>query len=179
MFVGARAWCTIVQRPELARVITSKLAPRDAPPSELVRLLHCPACALEMERGRFGASSNIVIDVCTTHGIWLDAGEVVAIADHAALRAKVGANAARRATNAAEGGDSDASRAAAEGAAAMSLAAASARNAKVKRGGFLVLLALLALRVAFFFGRTPNHAPPEIGNAGESAASAATSLRSH
>ena len=26
-----------------------------------------------MERGRFGASSSIVIDVCTAHGIWLDA----------------------------------------------------------------------------------------------------------
>jgi len=106
IFVGARAWCTLVARPELAHAIAARLSARPTPGSELVRMLRCPACSKEMERGRFGASSNIVIDVCVAHGIWLDSGEVVAVADHAALRARVGVQEARRATNAAESGPS-------------------------------------------------------------------------
>ena len=179
MFVGARAWCTIVQRPELARQIASRLPARGAPPSELVRMLRCPACAQQMERGRFGASSNIVIDVCTAHGIWLDAGEIVAIADHAALRARVGVAAARRATDAAESDGYDVNRASVEAEATMRAAAAAARTTKVKRGGMVFLLALVAVRIAFFLARGHGAAPPEIGQAGESANSAARALGPH
>jgi Zn-finger nucleic acid-binding protein len=175
-FLGARAWCTLVARPELARAIAAKLPMRESPPSELVRMLRCPACPQQMERGRFGASSNIVIDVCTAHGLWLDSGEVVAVADHAALRAKIGVHAARRATDAAESGPYDANAAALHAEATLRAAEASARRKKVGRSGLLVLLALLALRLAFFFGRGGGAAPPEIKGAGESAATAATAL---
>ena len=141
-------------------------------------MLRCPACPREMERGRFGASSSIVIDVCDAHGIWLDSGEVVAIADHAALRARVGVDAARRATDAAESHRYDPNRAAEEAEATMRAAAATARAKKAKRGGMLVLFALLLLRIAYFFGRggSPT-APPEITNATESAGTAGTALR--
>lgn len=178
MFVGARAWCTIVQHPDLAHAIAAKLPPREGPPSELVRMLRCPACPREMERGRFGASSNIVIDVCDVHGLWLDSGEVVAIADHAALRARVGVSAARRATDAAESHRYAPNAAAVEAEAAMRAAAAAARATRVKRGGLLFVLALIALRAAYFFARGGTAgAPPEITNAGESAATAGTALR--
>ena len=40
-----------------------------------------------MERGRFAASSGVVIDVCHDHGVWLDGGELRAVIDHAARRA--------------------------------------------------------------------------------------------
>ena len=179
IFVGARAWCTLVARPELAHAITTRLPARAAPPSELVRLLRCPACPREMERGRFGASSTIVIDVCTDHGMWLDSGEVVAIADHAALRARVGIAAARRATDVAEGnGNSlDALRAAAEAEAAMRTATISARRKKAGGVGFLVFLAFVGFRVWYFYGHQNAAAPPEISGAGESAKSASTALR--
>jgi Zn-finger nucleic acid-binding protein len=176
ILVGARAWCTLVARPELARVIASKLPTRAAPSSELVRLLRCPACTKEMERGRFGASSNIVIDVCVAHGIWLDSGEVVAVADHAALRARVGVQAARRATNAAESGPYDGNLAAAQAEATMAAASIASRKQKVKRTGLIVFLALVALRVGFFIARGGTAAPPEIKGAGESAGQAATAL---
>lgn len=176
IFVGARAWCTLVARPELAPAIASKLPRREAPSSELVRLLKCPACAKEMERGRFGASSNIVIDVCVAHGIWLDSGEVVAVADHAALRARVGVQAARRATNAAESGPHDGDLAAAQAEATMATASIASRRQKVKRTGLVVFLALVALRVGFFIAGGGGAAPPEIKGAGESAGQAATAL---
>lgn len=177
ILVGARAWCTIVQRPELARQIASKLPARDAKPAELVRMLRCPTCTREMERGRFGASSPIVIDVCVAHGSWLDSGEVVAIADHAALRARVGVAAARRATDAAEAHLYDPTRVSDEAEAAMRAATVAARMKTAKRGGLIFLLAMLALRIAFFFfGRSGTVAPPAIGQAGEAAGSAATAL---
>ncbi len=176
IFVGPRAWCTLVARPELARAITSRLPARDAPPSELVRLLRCPACPKEMERGRFGASSNIVIDVCVAHGIWLDSGEVVSVADHAALRARVGVPAARRATNAAESGPYDGNLAAMQAEATMAAASIASRRQTVKRTGLIVFLALAALRVGFFIASGGSAAPREIRNAGESAGQAASAL---
>jgi Zn-finger nucleic acid-binding protein len=180
MFVGARAWCTLVARPDLAQAIVAKLPARGGPPSALVRLLRCPACPREMERGRFGASSAIVIDVCVAHGMWLDAGEVVAVVGHTAYRARVGVHAARHAADAAESGSFDVQQRAAEDAATLRRAEASARRFKsAKRGGLILILALAAVRIAFFFGRGHNAAPPEISGAGESAASAATALRNH
>jgi len=176
IFVGARAWCTLVARPELAHAIGSRLAARRAPSSELVRMLRCPACSKEMERGRFGASSNIVIDVCVAHGTWLDSGEVVAVAEHAALRARVGVQEARRATNAAESGPYDGDLAAAQAEATMAAASLASRKQTVKRTGLVVLLALVALRVGFFIARGGTAAPPEIKGAGESAGQAATAL---
>jgi len=176
VLLGARAWCTLVARPELAPAIASRLPARATPASDLVRMLRCPACSREMERGRFGASSAIVIDVCTAHGIWLDSGEIVAIAEHAALRARVGADSARRATDAAESHRYDPNRAAAEAEAGMRRASIAARSRTVKRTGFFVLLALLALRIAYFL-RGGSAAPPEVSGAGESAATASTVLQ--
>ena len=178
ILVGARAWCTLVARPELAPAIAAKLPARAAPSSELVRLLECPACAREMERGRFGASSNIVIDVCLTHGIWLDSGEVVAVADHAALRARVGVSAARQASEASDWrGYDSANRAAFEAEASLQASVARSRNRKRATGaGFFLFVLFFALRLWFAYGRSKSGAPPEINAAGQSAASAATEL---
>ena len=115
--------------------------------------------------------------MCVAHGSWLDSGEVVAIADHAALRGRVGVDAARRATDAAESHRYDPTRASVEAEATMRAAAAAARTKNVKRGGLFILLALLAVRIAFFYSRSGATAPPEISQAGQSAGSAATALR--
>jgi Zn-finger nucleic acid-binding protein len=180
ILVGARAWCTLVARPELAPAIAAKLPARAAPPAELVRMLDFPACAREMDRGRFGNSSNIVIDVCLTHGIWLDSGEVVAVAEHAALRARVGVSAARQASEAADWRGYDPTRAAFEAEASLRALEARSRNKKRATGaGFFLLLAFVAVRLWFAFGRHGSGAPPEINAAGQSANSAATELGNH
>jgi Zn-finger nucleic acid-binding protein len=179
ILVGARAWCTLVARPELAPAIAAKLPARAAPPSELVRMLRCPGCSREMERGRFGASSNIVIDVCLTHGIWLDSGEVVAVADHAALRAKVGVSAARQASEASDWSGYDPNRAAVEAEASLRASVASSRRKKASGAGLFLFILFLAFRLWFSFGRQGSGPPPEINAAGQSAASAATELGHH
>ncbi|TAJ18139.1 MAG: hypothetical protein EPO68_08355 [Planctomycetota bacterium] len=41
-----------------------------------VKYLPCVRCAQPMNRRNFGGSSGIVVDVCKTHGVWLDHGEL-------------------------------------------------------------------------------------------------------
>jgi Zn-finger nucleic acid-binding protein len=97
LFVPPRAWCALVARPDLANDVERRLPAAGMPPGELVKLLDCPACGKQMERGRFAASSNVVIDVCVaSHGVWLDGGELGGIVRHASQRAAVGAEAFAR-----------------------------------------------------------------------------------
>lgn len=46
------------------------------PPEGVVRYLKCPECARLMNRENFGRRSGVVIDLCKSHGAWLDAGEL-------------------------------------------------------------------------------------------------------
>jgi Zn-finger nucleic acid-binding protein len=57
------------------------LAPgRELPRQVLLDPVQCPHCRREMDRVRFAHRASIVVDVClAAHGIWLDAGELVAI----------------------------------------------------------------------------------------------------
>lgn len=41
----------------------------------------CPVCAREMKRHHFGKRSSVIVDYCTEHGVWLDAGELSTILD--------------------------------------------------------------------------------------------------
>jgi Zn-finger nucleic acid-binding protein len=88
IFVTARSWCAFIARPELALALETRLPPRTAAPSELLAMLSCPVCRKQMERGRFAASSSVVVDVCTMHGMWLDAGELGDVVRHGRTRAE-------------------------------------------------------------------------------------------
>lgn len=83
LFVGARAWCMFLERPELALAIEQRLPKRGAAPAALIPLVTCASCGAQMERGRFAASSRVVVDVCARHGVWLDEGELSRVADYA------------------------------------------------------------------------------------------------
>jgi Zn-finger nucleic acid-binding protein len=50
--------------------------PRENPMAGSVRYRPCPSCTAMMNRKNFGDSSGIVVDVCSKHGIWFDAGEL-------------------------------------------------------------------------------------------------------
>jgi Zn-finger nucleic acid-binding protein len=41
-----------------------------------VRYLKCPLCDELMNRVNFGRRSGVIVDVCTAHGTWFDAGEL-------------------------------------------------------------------------------------------------------
>jgi Zn-finger nucleic acid-binding protein len=50
---------------------------RDVEPDDDTRV--CPMCARPMGSVRYGYTSDVIIDACVTHGIWLDAGELDAL----------------------------------------------------------------------------------------------------
>ena len=46
----------------------------------------CPVCAQTMERQNFGRTSEVYVDSCKSHGVWFDAGELRAAAQHLVQR---------------------------------------------------------------------------------------------
>lgn len=98
IFAGARAWARLCRAPEAAADLERRFPPpraQTAPP--LTPLVRCPTCHVEMDRARFSATSDVVIDVCPRgHGIWLDAGELGRSLAYAEHKARIGDEAAQR-----------------------------------------------------------------------------------
>ena len=64
---------------ELARRRTRLNTPEEVPRSAVldeVVYRECPVCRTLMSRKNFGGNSGVVVDVCTTHGVWFDRGEL-------------------------------------------------------------------------------------------------------
>ncbi len=52
----------------------------ESPPAETrVRYLACPVCGDVMSRVNFARVSGVIVDVCRSHGVWFDPGELHAI----------------------------------------------------------------------------------------------------
>ncbi len=49
-----------------------------------VRYRSCPSCGQVMNRKNFGRRSGVIVDVCTTHGVWFDPGELTAVLEFVA-----------------------------------------------------------------------------------------------
>lgn len=69
----------IEQRSRLAQ--SSALAParsaaRSSVLAQKVTYRPCARCGAMMHRKNFGGASGVIVDVCTLHGIWFDAGEL-------------------------------------------------------------------------------------------------------
>jgi Zn-finger nucleic acid-binding protein len=62
-------------RAEIVSVLGARV-PTVATPPDVVRYVPCPQCGRLMNRKNFAQSSGVVLDVCATHGIWLDRGEL-------------------------------------------------------------------------------------------------------
>ena len=80
---GARFDELIRRAAEARRAAAVPLAPRmhgGNPNARPIRYRKCPECAAFMLRKNFRRSSGVVIDVCHTHGTWLDADEIEEIA---------------------------------------------------------------------------------------------------
>jgi len=50
--------------------------PASNPLAQRVRYLPCPSCGDLMNRKNFGGTSGIIVDLCHTHGMWFDPGEL-------------------------------------------------------------------------------------------------------
>ena len=59
---------------EVMEVLSSRTP--SATVTETVRYIPCPTCGKLMNRSNFAHSSGVVLDVCKTHGLWLDRGEL-------------------------------------------------------------------------------------------------------
>lgn len=44
-----------------------------------IQYIPCPECGVLMNRRNFGGTSGIIVDVCSVHGTWFDAGELAAV----------------------------------------------------------------------------------------------------
>jgi Zn-finger nucleic acid-binding protein len=60
---------------DVVGVLAARL-PATAGAPDVVRYIPCPSCGKLMNRVNFAHSSGIVLDVCKTHGLWLDRGEL-------------------------------------------------------------------------------------------------------
>ena len=78
-FVRTEDFGEMVEREEAGeRLDMAFVSPegRALPRQALLALVRCPHCPREMDRARFDQRAELVIDVCASHGIWLDAGEL-------------------------------------------------------------------------------------------------------
>jgi Zn-finger nucleic acid-binding protein len=73
----------------VASMLESRV-PASRAAQDTIRYIPCPQCAKLMNRVNFAHSSGVVMDVCKTHGVWLDRGElqrVMTFVDHGGLAA--------------------------------------------------------------------------------------------
>lgn len=96
-FLPPRAWKRIFEVPGLAATIEARVPLPTIRVEGLLPLMACPTCGMEMDRARFAATSNIVIDACRLlHGVWIDAGEITKVLAYAEHKARIGEEAAVR-----------------------------------------------------------------------------------
>jgi Zn-finger nucleic acid-binding protein len=62
------------ERAGVVSILAARVPAAAAP--DVVRYVPCPQCGRLMNRQNFAHSSGIVLDVCATHGVWLDRGEL-------------------------------------------------------------------------------------------------------
>lgn len=83
-FFGIRDWTVVLDAAAVGRPLPLAgfvaLPPgREVPRAVLEAGAACPRCRKAMERITFAMRSNVVVDICSSHGMWLDAGELIAL----------------------------------------------------------------------------------------------------
>jgi Zn-finger nucleic acid-binding protein len=76
IFVSRDALADILCRAEIGGSVAESPPRRSAAVLDEVRYLPCPQCHTTMNRANFGKISGIIVDVCSKHGTWFDAGEL-------------------------------------------------------------------------------------------------------
>lgn len=83
-FFDIQDWTVVIDRTVVGKPLPVggfvPLPPgRELPSEKLMEGAACPRCREPMERITFATRSRVVVDVCANHGMWLDAGELVAL----------------------------------------------------------------------------------------------------
>jgi Zn-finger nucleic acid-binding protein len=69
----------LVSARDLPTGLRLALPRREVKRETTVRYIHCPVCRNLMNRQAFARISGVVIDVCKSHGLWFDGGELAEV----------------------------------------------------------------------------------------------------
>jgi uncharacterized protein len=89
-FIRTEDFGDLLDRQEHGERVDLPFVPPDGralPRQTLLALVRCPHCPREMDRARFDQRAELVIDICQSHGIWLDAGELPMVLEYVRERA--------------------------------------------------------------------------------------------
>lgn len=84
IFVSRDALADILCRAEIGGTLPDMPARVPSKVTDDVRYLPCPLCHATMNRANFGKVSGVIVDVCSKHGTWFDAGELTRVVSFAA-----------------------------------------------------------------------------------------------
>lgn len=84
IFVSRDALADIMCRAEIGGSLPDPPTRLSAKVMDDVRYLPCPLCHVTMNRANFGRVSGVIVDVCSKHGTWFDAGELTRVVAFAA-----------------------------------------------------------------------------------------------
>jgi Zn-finger nucleic acid-binding protein len=76
LFLAPATMDRVTQARDLPTGLRLALPKRQARREAAVKYVHCPVCRKLMNRQAFGRISGVVVDVCKSHGVWFDAGEL-------------------------------------------------------------------------------------------------------
>jgi Zn-finger nucleic acid-binding protein len=76
IFVSRDALADIMCRAEIGGAVPDLPSRSTTKVTDDVRYLPCPLCHSTMNRTNFGRVSGVIVDVCSKHGTWFDAGEL-------------------------------------------------------------------------------------------------------
>ena len=76
LWIDVSSFEFICSNAEARQAATGLLVPSPAELDPNVRYLKCPQCQNLMNRMNYANRSGIVINVCRTHGVWLDRNEI-------------------------------------------------------------------------------------------------------
>jgi Zn-finger nucleic acid-binding protein len=76
LFLAPTTLDRLVAARDMPTSLRLALPKREMKRETAVRYIACPTCGKSMNRKAFGRISGVVVDVCKSHGVWFDAGEL-------------------------------------------------------------------------------------------------------
>jgi Zn-finger nucleic acid-binding protein len=79
LFLAPTTMERLVAARDMPTTLRLALPKREMKRETAVRYIFCPTCGKSMNRQAFGRISGVVVDVCKSHGVWFDAGELAEV----------------------------------------------------------------------------------------------------
>lgn len=79
LFLAPTTMDRLVAARDMPTSLRLALPKREMKRETAVRYIACPTCGKSMNRQAFGRISGVIVDVCKSHGVWFDAGELAEV----------------------------------------------------------------------------------------------------